>query len=202
MTPRTRREEAGFTLVELVIALAISSLIMGAIVASFIVGLDTTGAASTRLSQSDDRHLVEIWLPRDVTSAQSAAANQAPGCAAAVAAGATSANTVLVLTGSGVTVTTAANGPPSVGNDAYEADYVLSSSGNEQRLSRYFCDTSQGVSSTLIVSYGLATGAAAATVVLPCANNSPNPCPTAGVVTLTLKDLSGNTFAVSGLERS
>src|SRR5579871_1908337 len=70
MVERTRNEDCGFTLIELVVAMFVVVLVMSAVVSAFIAGSDVLGVSSTRLAQADDRQLIEIWLPQDVQSAQ------------------------------------------------------------------------------------------------------------------------------------
>ncbi|HZU78663.1 MAG TPA: hypothetical protein VE991_02000 [Acidimicrobiales bacterium] len=208
-SPARRRAEdvaspdAGFTLVEVVVALVLVMLIMGPIVAAIIVGLNTTGAASTRLSQSDDRQLLEIWLPRDVAGTQhllpgtttpGATANvalSASNCAVTQGAQPAGTTAALVLQGNGVTVTTN-NGLTSTSTYLYEADYVLVSSGSSKRLVRYYCNPSTSTSMSMIVAYGLtsATGTAPASPTAPA------------TISLAVTDTAGNTATIQGLERS
>ena len=65
------RDERGFTLVELVIGIAILGTIVGGLAGAIIVGLRTADATATRLAQSHDAQLVSVYLPRDLASTSS-----------------------------------------------------------------------------------------------------------------------------------
>ncbi|HUY64634.1 MAG TPA: type II secretion system protein [Acidimicrobiales bacterium] len=182
---RRRHEESGFTLVEMVMAMTLSGILLAAIVSAIVVGVDDTGQAAKQLAQSDDRQLVQIWLPRDATSAQNSS-NGTSSCAQALPSGS---QVVLVLTGSGVTVTTTAQGPAQVATYPYEADYVLVPSSHQ--LLRYYCPSGGTATSSLIVAHQLSAATSAFIV-------------TSGmtVVTLNMTDTAGNAFAVSSGERA
>jgi prepilin-type N-terminal cleavage/methylation domain-containing protein len=68
--PRLQQEE-GFTLVELIITVAITGLLMSAIAGALIVGLKTTDATSARMSESHDAQVTSAYLANDVQSASS-----------------------------------------------------------------------------------------------------------------------------------
>ena len=57
------------TLVELIMSIAISSLIIGPLSAGLIVGLRTSGETATRLAGSSDAQFLSITLPPDIESA-------------------------------------------------------------------------------------------------------------------------------------
>lgn len=199
-------DEDGFTLVELVVAMIISSFILGGIVAAFVAGFNVTGVASTRLSQTDDRQLVEVWLPRDVQSAQTATTNAPAACAIANFGLPAGTEAVLVLVGKGATVTPQVGGPASTAFDTYEVDYVLqaaTATSGGQRLVRYYCDTPTCGGTTLTqsmtVSYGLSTGANAAA---PAVVNKMIGSTVTTSVSLTLTDTSGNSYSVAATQRS
>jgi prepilin-type N-terminal cleavage/methylation domain-containing protein len=67
MTGAPTREE-GFTLIELMVAMAIMAIILGSLTAGVIVGLRTGDETTNRLAGSNDAQLVSIWLPADVQS--------------------------------------------------------------------------------------------------------------------------------------
>jgi prepilin-type N-terminal cleavage/methylation domain-containing protein len=199
-------DEAGFTLIELLIAMFIVVLVMTAVASAFIAGFDVIGVSQTRLTQTDDRQLVEIWLPQDVQSSQTAAATATATCGHDQTAGIATA--VLVLSGSGEKVTTPTGSPAIITKNAFEADYVLvhqTTSRGGWRLVRYFCATTGSATKTWTCAkagttcthqtlsyalYAAATGAVATYT------------KTKGKVSLTLKDTQGNTFSVSGQERT
>jgi prepilin-type N-terminal cleavage/methylation domain-containing protein len=63
-----RAEESGFTLVELLVAMSISGLILGAIVTATYVGLRTTSNGRLGLDQSNAEQLISAWFNSDVQS--------------------------------------------------------------------------------------------------------------------------------------
>jgi prepilin-type N-terminal cleavage/methylation domain-containing protein len=62
--------EKGFTLVELMVAVALTGMIITALTGALIVGWRTTDDTTTRLADTRDRHLVPSLFTRDVQSAQ------------------------------------------------------------------------------------------------------------------------------------
>lgn len=184
------RDEAGFTLVELLIALTISILIIGPISGAVIIGLRTTDSSSLRLSQTRDIEYVQGQLPRDVQSATDVQAN--------VTAAATSAcsNTasLLKMTWSTATLNTAAV-PPTASAQNYEVDYyyqatVPATFPPTGSLVRMVCPAG-GPNTTKVLATSLSTSAALQTAVA-----------SGGTVTLTLTDSSCARFAASAQERA
>lgn len=200
--------ERGFSLVELLIAMAISTIVLAAIAAAFVAGINVTGTSSTRMAQADDRQLVEIWFPRDVQSAQTAkditnsGATPPDTCARTPTLGGP-ATALLVLRGMGEAVVPESGGPNEVVPNRYEADYVLSApnASNVRSLVRYFCLWSSGAASPttkskMTVSYDLNAGPSAASVKITSAAGTPT------TVSMTLEDASGNLYSLSASERS
>lgn len=66
---RRLRDESGFTLVELLITIAILGVVIAPLTAALIVALRTTDETSNRLAGSNDAQLLSIWLPGDIQSA-------------------------------------------------------------------------------------------------------------------------------------
>jgi len=64
-----RRRDAGFTLPEMLISVAISGILIVAIAIAFTTVLRTEASASTRLAESKDITFVQTWLPVDLSSA-------------------------------------------------------------------------------------------------------------------------------------
>ena len=64
-----RRRDAGFTLPEMLISVAISGILVVAIAMAFTTVLRTEASASTRLAESKDITFVQTWLPVDLSSA-------------------------------------------------------------------------------------------------------------------------------------
>lgn len=75
---RTHDSQAGFTLAELLVAVAISSTIIVALAMAFIVTTKTTSEASTRLRESRDAQILATYFGADVGSASSIASTGAP----------------------------------------------------------------------------------------------------------------------------
>ena len=70
MTARApSRGQDGFTLVELIVAMAISLIITGVLVTCVIVGLKNADAAGQRLSNSHDAQIAQSFFTSDATSA-------------------------------------------------------------------------------------------------------------------------------------
>ena len=64
-----RRRDAGFTLPEMLISVAISGILIVAIAIAFTTVLRTEASASSRLAESKDITFVQTWLPVDLSSA-------------------------------------------------------------------------------------------------------------------------------------
>lgn len=203
-----QRDEQGFTLIELLVAMIVGGIVLAAVAAGFVVALQVTGISSTRLSQSDDRQLIEVWLPRDVQSAQMASKNAPANCELLQNANAPQRTAVLVLSGQGQSITIKTGAPNTVSTDVYESDYILTTRRSNtvgRKLTRYYCYTpssktmscsaSGAVCTHEVVSYDISSKEAT-----PVAVRLPTVSP--GIVTLTLTDSSGDTYSVSGLERS
>ncbi len=75
--PATRRVDAGFTLVELLIALVLSTIIGGVIVAAMITSLNASSSTTAQVNDSTDAGLVSAFLFRDAQAA--GATNAATG---------------------------------------------------------------------------------------------------------------------------
>lgn len=82
-----RRDEEGFTLIELVVAVAILGIIMSAVAGAFIVVVRTVGVTQERTSQSHDSQLLSTWLVADLQSADGRVGNGIKARCTAAAAG-------------------------------------------------------------------------------------------------------------------
>ncbi|MCZ7525328.1 MAG: type II secretion system GspH family protein [Acidimicrobiia bacterium] len=67
---RPRAAEGGFTLVELLVTIAILGLISGPLAASIIVGLRSTDTTRARLGEANDTELLGSYLVPDVQGAR------------------------------------------------------------------------------------------------------------------------------------
>jgi type II secretory pathway pseudopilin PulG len=170
VTP-TKVQEDGFTLIEILVAMIVATLLVSAVAAAIVAAVETTGSVSARLSQTNDRQLVEIYLPRDTASAQVAqdsvtnGGTQPPATCAKDQGVLGTPTAVLVLKGTSEIFTTTQGGPK-ITYDSYEADYVvankiasektpeLTSSLKSKthvygkRLVRYYCSTPHAYTST------------------------------------------------------
>jgi prepilin-type N-terminal cleavage/methylation domain-containing protein len=68
---RLRADESGFTLVELVIGIAITGLLISAISSALFVALRTTEVTNKRMAESHDVQIASAYLANDVQSASS-----------------------------------------------------------------------------------------------------------------------------------
>lgn len=71
----TARREDGFTLIELLVAVVITGIIASVISSCLIVGLKTIDGTSDRVAGSHDAQLVSTYLPADIQSSGSSAAD-------------------------------------------------------------------------------------------------------------------------------
>ena len=216
-TPRLRRrDDSGFTLIEVTVTVLIILIIIGPITAAFIVGFDTVNAAANRLSGSDDRQLVQLYFPSDVESSSVASVPpMATSCTVPVGGTLVLALAWNVINVSGTPPTTTT----SLANPNTEADYVLFTSPGTplpgqpqtQRLVRYLYSPASNhgsctLGSTQIVAFGLTMDAAnppcSAATVITCATVTPVTGSTRNQVSLTLTDPAGGQYTLTELERS
>ena len=61
--------DGGFTMVELLVVIVLTSIIMSVLASAFIVGADTISSANTRLQESHDAQLATAYFTTDVDSA-------------------------------------------------------------------------------------------------------------------------------------
>ena len=170
-------DESGFTLVELLIAVAVMGLIMVALGAGFSVGLRTMNDTSSRLAGSNDAQLVGVHLPPDIESATEAVGYPGNGTCFG-------ADPVLRLT-DGAT---------------FDVVYGVKADGATFRLDRYDCSGTT-VLSTRIVARNLASATAVAPTRYPTSGTL-----TGAALTITEKatgtDATPYVFTVRGNRRS
>ena len=83
LTPR--RDESGFTIIELLISITILGVLMAAVTGAMLVALDTNAATGTRIDESRDQQFAAAYFSGDVQSAKTitlGAAGGAPNLAA------------------------------------------------------------------------------------------------------------------------
>jgi prepilin-type N-terminal cleavage/methylation domain-containing protein len=122
--PARKRNEEGFTLVELMIGMVIISLLIGAMGSALIVSLRTTDATNQRMAQNHDVQITSSYLANDVQSAAGVSVdNSTTDCSGAF--------TTLV------TFTYWAPGNPPTPNGP-TAVYKCGTAGGETRVTRTF----------------------------------------------------------------
>ena len=78
-----RGDEKAFTLIELIVGMAITGIIVSAIAGALIVALTTTDATATRLSESHDAQISSAYLANDVQSAKGVVLGSGGTCSGA-----------------------------------------------------------------------------------------------------------------------
>jgi len=201
--PTPARGDDGFTLIEVLVATAISIMAMGAVTTAFIVGLSTSDTTTTRLAASNDAQMLASYLPSDMLSVSrtgvDTGASTATGCNDTVVASEnhTTSRNWLRLQWSQDVAGTITN---------YSASYRTRSSTDSWQLMRYFCsgaDLATAAPETLVVAHGLAD---------PAVNAPSVTCSLAGVtiacgsgvdeVDVGLTTSEGYAFTVSGSRRT
>lgn len=141
--------DAGFTLVELLVAMSVGGLVVAALGTAVLTTLLNYSASTTRMGLTHDAQLLQSWLGADVQSAGPGAgtvdmspSTAATGCAGSVAPGSTN---VLKTTWSDFDTGT-----------TYAAAYRLepNSGGASSSLVRYFCTPgTTGTPSRIVVGH-------------------------------------------------
>lgn len=168
-------DDAGMTLVELLVATMISGLLATAIAAAFTVGVRTTDTANQRLAGSQGAQLATSYFPTDVESATTVTPGGTP-CTGGTP-------TVATLSWSDL--------PASGASVAKQAVYTCLSDGSTFNLVRQYSENGVLVSQAVVVRAVTAAS-------LTCAPG----CATVRSARLTATEAGGFTFAVSGLRRA
>jgi len=190
-SPTRRAEgEEGFTLVEVLVAVAILGLIMTPLATAFILALRTTGESSNRIATANDSEILTVYFPPDVHGAGSQAGDVAIGGAG----GTTCSGLTNVVTLSG----RAQESPGATGasDTTWTVAYAVESSGaGSWRLVRARCVNGGSPQTTRVATnLASATAATAATI--------------GRRVTLTVRGVgttntpAGTTFEVSATRRA
>ena len=138
------RSESGFTLIEVLVATVVLGLIIGPMTAAIILGFRTEGTVAERLTTSQGRFLLNVYIPRDAMQASKAYGNsggttipfasvcagqsvsgQIPSTATLQSPTPSAVSVPLVLTWTAQTVITDAQGHVTLSPQSYEVDYVL-----------------------------------------------------------------------------
>ena len=143
------RGEAGMTLVELMMAMTIMTIIMVPVTAGLLVGLRTTDETRTRLVGSDDAQTLAQWLPADIASTGSQSGDVvATPTSNTDCSGLSNALRLKWRETQGSTTNT------------YVAAYAIVQNGaGDYQLVRYFC-TNSGTAATHVVARHLASSSA------------------------------------------
>src|SRR4051812_39255673 len=163
--------DAGFTLPEMLVAIAIGALIMGAITASLIVLLKSEGETTDRLNASRTTQLVGTWLPVDTLSSAKSGWDCNGNCGAP-------APSFCSTTGTKVLHLPYANSGP---DSNTMVDYRLEPSGSTKDLVRYQCIAGGGAGTRIVLGHELAS--AVATIDCPGNPSCTGPVSTTVVVT-------------------
>ena len=67
--PRTRYDESGITLLEVIIAIVVSGLLMSGIATVFLAGLNGAPSSSQRVRETNDAQTISAFLVRDAQAA-------------------------------------------------------------------------------------------------------------------------------------
>ena len=142
-----RRQEGGFTLIELVVALAVLAIIIVPLTAAFITTLQQTNAVDQRLSQSADAQRIGSAWTKDVRSVDTNGYDTAGTCQDPT--GSSPAETLLTSFEWG--------SDPTSGGNVKKASWVIEGTGPSAQLVRLYCENGNPVDEALIAdSFGVA----------------------------------------------
>jgi prepilin-type N-terminal cleavage/methylation domain-containing protein len=176
------RDDDGFTLVELLLAIAVTGIILGPLTAAVIVGFSASSEATGRLAESHDAQLATVYFTGDV---QSAEAVQPPESC---------------VTGTPLVAFRWEEGDTSPVVKVASYEVATDPVSGEQRLLRHVCTTPGGTRST-VVAHELSTDPTKA----PTASCDGGPCGAASDprdVRLQVTAASGYAFELRGTRRT
>jgi prepilin-type N-terminal cleavage/methylation domain-containing protein len=104
VSARSRRNDDGVSLVELLVAISIMGVVMAALGAALFTGMRTTRDTTTSLGQSNAELLVSTWVTKDVQAADAVKTGVTSACGNQPAVIETTTRTDPVATASNVTV--------------------------------------------------------------------------------------------------
>lgn len=189
--------EQGFTLVELILAILVTSTVVGAIGSGTVVGLRTTDATHNRLVESHDAQMVAAYLVSDAQSA---------GTVSDVVTADFNECTQLrvpppaVVPGFALTFAWTDKGTNKL------AAYLVENLGGERRLTRFYCEETPPAATALVntvtVVHALSSSGSGASVSCTVVPLPSGPCTSEpDVVTISVTEASGYSFQVSGARR-
>jgi prepilin-type N-terminal cleavage/methylation domain-containing protein len=178
-----RHGEAGFTLAELLVVIALLGVISGVLAMAFVVSGRSASDTSQRLKESHDAQIASAYLATDVQSATSLTSSTCP--------------TTSSLSGSVNLINFSYDGQNSI------ASWYYGSTGREQQVVRAFCAPGGGVVSDAPIVH-FAGAAPAVTCIDPSscgAGSKPNKVKLSFTEHNTVSNANDYTFAVSGTRR-
>jgi prepilin-type N-terminal cleavage/methylation domain-containing protein len=187
------RADAGFTLIELVVAVAILGVVMSAICAAMVAALRTNTETKARLEQSGDVQFSSTWLAEDIAGANTVTTGGTAVCGS-------SATALMNLTSIDIDTVTAPipatppPTPPTTRSVSYVLVTVTDGDGTSRQLERRACAGS-GPAVVERIARRLST------TVAPTVTRSPDTSAPA-TVTLSLTADDGSTFTLTGNRRS
>lgn len=191
---RARRAGEGFTLIELVIAVAILGIVMSAICAAMVTALRANQETKARLAKSGDVQFSSTWFADDIAGANTVSAGGAALCG-------TAATALLNITSIDIDTTIVgvpATPPPTPEATQRTVSYVLLTAtdgdGTFRQLERRAC-VGSGTPAVNRIARRLST------TVAPTLTRSPD-TQTPATATLTLTADDGSTFTLTGNRRS
>ena len=187
------KREEGFTLIELIVAVAVLGVIIGAIAASLVVSLQTTDVTTDRLNESNDAQMAAVYYVQDVASATDVDVTDEHACAAGNEVVVQFSWTEQSLNGAGDIVDVAKVA-------SYEYQAPLGADGG--RLVRLHC-TDAGAPSSVVIAQSLASKP-----ILTCDGAGPGVCDLSDpddvprMVQLTVSETNDYTYELSGSRRA
>jgi prepilin-type N-terminal cleavage/methylation domain-containing protein len=179
-----RRSDAGVTLVELLVVVAISGLVIPALTGALVLGWRTTDATIASLGDSRNRQLAPSLFTRDAQNA--------------LTVDTTAADTTCLSAGDTLLVRMRWTETPAAGAAVDRVAAWVLSTGVERLLERRYCGTTTSLTSSVTATHGVV---GTPTVTCRSAAGATVACGAAVTVSLVITDASG-TFQATGRRRT